>query len=277
MKRFGYYFYPVLIPAILLCSFSGKDEVNAVKLLSQMNDSIKNIQTLRVKIFALERIEKKYLSANSEIKLQTSPRKLYFINPQKKLEILFIEKENGDKAIVKPHVFPYFTMLLDPRGNLMRKNQHYTIHELGFDFIGKSVALTISKDKEGTKHFRYHGLVTRNGKKCHYIEYENKSYGYVNYVVKEKETVTSIAYTNIVNDYLIRYHNDLVNDFGYLKKGRTIQIPNLYCKKAVLFIDEKMMLPIEISLYDEMGIFENYTFSDIVKNGVINTEEFSRQ
>ena len=276
MKRPSFNIFPVLVLAFAAMSFLKKDEISSVKLLSQMTDSIKSIKTLRVKIFALERVERKYLSANSEIKVQTKPRKLYFINPEKKLEILFLENENNNKAIVKPHIFPYVTILLDPRGNLMRKNQHYTVHELGFEFIGKSVALTISKDKEGTKNFRYHGIVNRNGKRCHFIEYENRSFAYVNYTVKEKETVTSIAYNNIVNDYLIRYHNDLVNDFGYLKKGKVIQIPNLYCKKATLFIDEQMMLPIEISLYDDLGIFENYTFSDIVKNGIIEEEEFSR-
>jgi hypothetical protein len=39
------------------------------------------------------------------------------------------------------------TISLDPTGNLMRKNQHYTINELGYSFIGHSIALTINKDK----------------------------------------------------------------------------------------------------------------------------------
>ena len=116
----------------------------------------------------------------------------------------------------------------------------------------------------------------KNGYHCYFLEYENKEYGYVDYVVKEKETVNSIASKNCVNDYLIRYNNDLLNDFGYLKKGKVIKIPNLYCKKAVIYIEEGLMLPVAISLYDDKGIFENYEYSELVINKPIREEEFTR-
>ena len=260
----------------VLFSFSIRNELSPVKLLSVMNDSIRNIKTLRVKIYALERIENKYLTANSEIKLQVSPRRLYFLNPTKKLEVLYNHGELDNKALVKPHVFPYITLTLDPKGNLMRKNQHYTIHELGFDFIGKSVALTLNKDKEGIKNFTYHGKINKLGYHCYFLEYENKNYGYQDYIVGEKETASSIAYKLCVNDYLLRYRNDLLNDFGYLKKGRVIKVPNLYCRKATIYLDEKLMLPVSISLYDDKGIFENYEFTGIEINKHISEEEFSR-
>jgi hypothetical protein len=265
-----------LLFAVLSISFLPPADINPVRLLGQMTDSIHNVRTLRVRIKALERIEKKFLSAESSIKLQSNPRRLYFFNPDKKLEILYNHGQNNDKALVKPHVFPYLSLFLDPRGNLMRKNQHYTIHELGYDFIGRSVALTLSKDKEGLKNFTYHGKVTKNGYRCYFLEYENKAYSYVDYVVQEKETVNSIASKNCVNDYLVRYNNDLVNDFGYLKKGKVIRIPTLYCKKAVIYIEENLMLPVAISLYDDKGIFENYEYFELVVNKPIKEEEFSR-
>jgi len=261
---------------LLSVSFKKRMDMNPLRVLAHMYDSIKNIKTLRVKISAIERVERSFLSANSEIKLQTSPRRLYFLNPTKKLEVLYNHGQQNNKAIVKPHVFPYFTLTLDPTGNVMRKNQHYTINELGFDFIGKSVALTISKDKEGLKNFIYHGKILKNGYNCYYLEYENKNFAYVDYTVGDKETVSSIAYKNCVNDYLLRYKNDLVNDFGFLKKGKVLKIPTLYCKKATLYIDEKLLLPIAIALYDDIGIFETYEFNSIEINKPIREEEFSR-
>lgn len=262
--------------ALVSFSFRKRTDVNPLKLLSQMNDSIKNVKTLRVKIYALERIENKFLTANSEIKLQTNPRRLYFLNPSKKLEVLYNHGKLSNKAIVKPHVFPYVTLSLDPNGNIMRKNQHYTIHELGFDFIGKSVALTINKDKEGLKNFTYHGKVNKNGSHCYFLEYENKNYNYSDYTIGEKETASLIARKLCVNDYLLRYKNDLLNDFGYLKKGKVIKVPTLYCKKAVIYLDEKTMLPVAISLYDDTGIFESYDFTSIEINKGIREEEFDK-
>ena len=105
---------------------------------------------------------------------------------------------------MKPHIFPYLSLRLVPRGNLMRKNQHYTLFELGYDFIGNSIAHTISKDKDGTKNFTYKGKAIKNGFMCYLLEYENTNYGYVVYTVKEKESASSIPYKLIVNDYFLR-------------------------------------------------------------------------
>ncbi len=239
-----------------------------------MFDSIKKIHTLRTKIYALERLGEKYVSAVSEIKVQTSPRKVYFINPSKKLEILY-NAELSTKATVKPHVFPYLTVNLEPTGNMMRKNQHYTINELGFGFISTAIALTVNNDKDAVNHFVYHGKVMKNGYNCYMLEYDNPNYGYRSYTVGEKETASSIAYKLCVNDYLLRNKNNLLNDFGYLKKGSVLTVPSQFCKKAVIYLDEKMMVPVSISLSDDIGLFESYSFSAITINKAFHPEEFS--
>jgi hypothetical protein len=271
--------YRILIPLAVIFFFTGFRDTNTdprpAKLLHQMYDSIKAIRTLRMKISALERIEKRFFSANSEIKLQAHPRKVYFINPSKKLEILYDSEIAENKAYVKPHVFPYITMSLDPRGNLMRRNQHYTIHELGFDFIGRSVLLTLNKDKDGIGNFQYLGSRVKNGYTCNLLEYENKAYGYTDYTVGERETASSIAYKLCVHDYLFRYANDLLNDFGYLRRGSKVRVPTLYCRKAVIYLDEKSCLPVSISLYDDIGLFESYEFAAIQINHQLAPDDFS--
>jgi len=264
---------------LVLISFSFRKtgDIKPAKILLHMYDSIRNVKTLRTKVTALERVDKKFSVANSEYILQTQPRKLYFINREKKLEILYNNELYGHKALVKPHVFPYMTLNLDPTGNLMRKNQHYSINELGYAFIGNSIALTLSKDKDGINNFTYRGTTTKNGYSCHLLEYENKNYNYTEYTVQEKETATSIASKLCVNDYLLRDKNNLLNDFGYLKKGSVLKVPNLYCKKAILFIDEKLMLPISLSLYDDSGLFESYDFSELQINKPFKEDDFVRE
>ncbi|MDI1356252.1 MAG: DUF1571 domain-containing protein [bacterium] len=241
-----------------------------------MYDSIKNIRTLRQNVHAIERIEKTYSNSVSEIKLQTRPEKVYFRGLSKDVEILYDSEKPEVKALIKLHTFPYLMLNLDPRGNLMRKNQHYTIHELGYGFIGKSVALTINKDRDGIKNFTYRGKAVKNGYTCHLLEYENTNYTYVNYTVRDKETASVIAYELCVNDYLLRYKNNLLNDFGYLKKGTVLKVPTLYCKKAMVFLEEKMMLPVSLSLYDDMGLFESYDYTHIQINKPFQADEFDR-
>jgi hypothetical protein len=259
-----------------ILSFRNHNELKPARILHQMYDSIKNIKTLRKKISAIERIDNKYIKANSEIKLHVNPRRLYFINREKKLEVLYNPEPGSKKAFVKPHTFPYLTLTLDPLGNIMRKNQHYTLNELGFEYIGKSVALTLNKDKEGINNFVYHGKHVKNGYNCYFLEYENKTFGYTTYTVGDKETCTSISYKLCLNDYLIRDKNELHNDFGYLKKGRKLLVPTLYCKRAILYIDDKLMLPVSISLYDDAGLLESYEYTGVEVNKPIKPEEFTR-
>jgi hypothetical protein len=270
----------LLVCVAFFVSFSPPEkssEPRVSRIFAQMYDSIQNIHTLRQDVHAVERVENKFSINRSQIKIQTHPRKIYFINPTKKIEILYDSETATHKAFVKPNVFPYLTMQLDPSGNLMRKNQHYSINELGYDFIGKSIALTISKDKDGLQNFILKGKVIKNGYSCYLIEYENKNYGYLDYQVKEHETATSIALKLCVNDYLLRYHNNLLNDFGYVKKGTVLHVPNLYCQKAILFIDEHLMLPVSLSLFDDKGLFESYEYTNIRINQPIKAIEFTKE
>lgn len=268
----------LILTVILFCGFSFRNnsEVKPAKILTQMFDSIKGIKTLRQSVHAIERIENHFNTSFSEIKLQTSPRKLYYHNKLKKIEILYNAETSLHKAYVKPHVFPYLTLSLDPSGNIMRKNQHYSINELGYDFIGKSVALTIKKDKDGINKFTYLGKVVKNGYTCYFLEYENKSYNYTPYVVGDRETASLISYKLCVNDYLLRNKNNLLNEFGYIKKGSVLHVPTLYCQKAILYIDERLMLPVCLSLYDDAGLFESYEYTGIELNKPFQKEEFTK-
>lgn len=274
MKKLIFLFIVITTLSASFLSFRFDKSENAISILNQMFDSIKDVKTLRLSISAIERLGKTYSKANSEIKLQTNPRRLYFVNHEKKLELLYNQNQNNNKVLVKPNYIP--NLNLDPRGNMMRKNQHYTIHELGFDFIGQSISLTIAKDKDGLKNFIYKGKAKKFNSNCYLIQYENNAYSYIEYIVGAKETASSISSKLIVNDYLLRYKNDLFNDFGFLKKGTRLLVPNLYCKKAILFIDDKLLLPVAVSLYDDVGLFESYEYPSISVNCAIGDYEFSK-
>lgn len=247
------------------------------KLIAEMLDSINHIKTVRFKVKAIERVEHGFSASVSESKLIPKPRQLYFTNKEKKLEILFVTGKYENKAIVKPHVFPYLTLMLNPSGNLMRKNQHYTINELGFEFIGRTIALAISKEKDDMfKSLSYYGKHEKNGYNCHMVVYESSAFNFFSYTVGKKETVTMIAGKFNVNDYLLRVKNDLFNDFGYVKEGTKLQIPHYYCKRAILYIDEVTMLPMSVSVYDDAGLFECYDFFNVILNKPIDPKEFTR-
>jgi len=270
MRKVG----PILLLFFYLAGHA--QQVKPLLFIIGMQDSIKKIETVRFRVNALERTQGKYVKSVSDDKILIKPRKLYLLNPEKKLEILFVSGTHNNKAVVKPHVFPYLTLTLNPQGSLMRKNQHYSINELGFEFIGKTIALALSKEKENlAKSLSYIGTQNKNGYKCHLFVYESKTFPYTEYTVLENETVASIATKLCVNDFMLRTKNDLYNEFGHLKTGTKILVPVYYCKKAVFYLDEKTLLPISISVFDDVGLFENYDFTNIILNKPIAPEEFT--
>ena len=249
---------------------------NVLKTLHQMFDSVKKIRTVSYRVDAIEREQNEFHRVHSEIKLQCQPRKLYLINPDRKLEILYDETLDHDKALVKSPTLSFLSLMLDPTGTLMRKNQHYSIHELGFDFVVKALALIIGKDPAGTANFIWHGKVVKNKRLCALIEYKNTQFSYVTYTVGNKETVSSIAAKLLVNEHIVRYKNNLLNDFAYLKPGRELLMPNLYLKRAMLYVDDKTYLPVSITAYDDKDMFECYDFSGVEVNKAFSPSDFDR-
>lgn len=267
----------IVLPVNSFAQVYKEQIVKDLKIISDMMDSVKKINYVRFNMKAMERIETGYAKANTKVKLQLHPRKAYLINTDKKLEVLYNTGELNNKCLVKPHVFPYFTIALDPLGSLMRKNQHFTVHELGFDFVVRTIAMALSKEKDQlSKHLKLLGKVERNNMTCFLMVYENTSFSYYDYTVKHKETVSEIAHKLTVNDYMIRCKNNLYDHYGYLKEGSNLKIPTFYCKKALFYVDEKTMLPVTIMVYDEVGLFECYDYYNIELNNPIPGEEFKR-
>lgn len=246
------------------------------KLILGMLDSSKQVKYLRYELRSIERIETGYSTSMSKVKLQVQPRKSYLKNVGNNLEVLY-NAEESTKATVKPHVFPYVTVTLEPRGNIMRKNQHFTIMDLGFDFTAKTIAIALSKEKEQIlNHLTYLGKHEKNKMNCHLFVYENTDFNYYDYTVQAKETVSSISAKLTVNDYMLRTKNKLYDNYNYLKEGSLIKVPSFYCKKAIFYIDEKTMLPISVSIYDEVGLFESYDYFNLEVNKPIDDAEFHK-
>jgi hypothetical protein len=266
---------------IFLLAFSIKvfaQQVKPLRLVAEMFDSIKNIKTLRYKIKVMERTAGGFNISGSDNKMQSNPLKIYFHNSEKKIEILYVSGVNNNKAWVKPNSFPYITVSLDPSGPIMRKNQHYTIFELGFDFAGKMIASALAKEKDlGAKNLNYYGKKEVNGFNCYMLIYENKNFTYVEYTVGQKETITSIAAKLQVSDFMLRLKNNLVNDYGYLKQGSKIMVPNYFAKRVVFYLDEKTMLPVTMTVFDDVGLFESYEFLNVVINKPIDPKEFTKE
>ncbi|MBK6834445.1 MAG: DUF1571 domain-containing protein [Bacteroidetes bacterium] len=255
-----------------------KTETTPLKVIIAMLDSIKKIKSYEFSLKAIERVEKgEYLTAESNVKLNMNPKALYFRNEKRKISVMYVAGTNENKALVKAKSLMNTTVSLDPYGNMMRKNQHYTIHQIGYDYFGKTIAIALSKDRENlSKNLKFLPKKTINGKTCIGLMFDDPKFSYTKYTVQKNEDVSSIAAKFNVSEYLLRLKNDLHSFYGDIKVGKVIEIPSNYCKNILLYLDEKTLLPVTISIYDDTGLFENYEFLNVKTNKKFGAEDFGK-
>jgi outer membrane lipoprotein-sorting protein len=267
--------------SLLILLFAGADNspktLSCREIIEHMLDSIKIIKTQRYNVKSTERVGEHLLFAESGIKIDSNPKKIYFHSPKKGIEVLWVQGQNNNEALVHSSSIPLMNFNLDPYGSIMRKDQHHTIFDLGFQYIGLTIANTIVKTpKDFDKHFLYAGSINFENHDCHQIVINYPEYKYIEYTTGKGETVTSIAQKLNTSDFKIRYINDLSSYFETIKTGKKLLIPTPYSNKGIVYIDKKTCLPLSIKIYDENGLFESYEFSSVVINKPFLEKEFSK-
>ncbi|UII31133.1 DUF1571 domain-containing protein [Fulvivirga ulvae] len=223
----------------------------------------------------MERIEGKMTSQTSFVKLQRNPFKVYTRQeyPNDGLEVLF--KEGDHSALINPNGFPWLNLKLDPHGSRMRKEQHHTIHDAGYDQVVAILEHLFNKYQSQIHSLTSLESTTWKNKNCWQVEFKNPNFKYSNYTVGRNETISSIADKYMLSSHMILEANKSIEDYYDVSEGQVITIPNDYSPKMLLVIDKQIMVPLVMKVYDDKGLYEHYEFSDIKINPVIKDSEFS--
>lgn len=263
----------------LLGAFQPKEQVPVRTIIENMYSNVEKIQSLKFTMKKKERVDGKILSGEQNVKFERKPKKIYtkIIAPNEGVEVLFVEGQNKNHAYINPNAFPYITLSLDPYGSIMRNNNHHTVHEVGFDYIKGIVEYIENKSGDDfNKFFQYKGDTVFNNRKCYRVLIDYTPFNYVNYTVKPGENLITIAYKLYVSDYMIMSINEDIDDYHDVKPGQVIKVPNGYCKRTWLFIDQQNHLPIVQIMYDEKGLFSKYEFYNVQVNPDFSPEEFTK-
>jgi len=246
------------------------------EILQSTIASVEKIQTLKFHLKCNERFNGKLASIESQIKLNTSPKKVYVY--LKGPEVLWLEGENNGNALVNPDGFPFMNLNLHPMGPIMRENQHHTIHEAGFDYFADIIKNSIGiAGEKFDDYFKHGGTLTWDGYECYLITAEYPEFKYMDYTVLKGETLITIARKLKVSEYmLLEINSDKANNYRDVKANQKIKVPNVYASKMILYIDKELFIPRVIKVYDEKGLFESYEYHDLQVNPKIADEEFTK-
>ncbi|MEP2025037.1 MAG: DUF1571 domain-containing protein [Reichenbachiella sp.] len=271
-------FFLVSLFAIISLSFTDPSIKSAPEKVKEVFVATRNIESLKYELIRSERINGSYVENHVSIKMHRRPYKIYIkeLAPNTGLEVLYPHPLDEKKALVNPNGFPWVNLKLDPKGELMRKDQHHTILEGGYDYVVSVMEYLFYKHKDGISNLlNDHGTGTLNGQPCEIISMVNHNFTYHNHVVKKGESISSIALKNRLNEYMIYEKNKSMSLFGQIKEGDIIQLPSDYAAKMVLFIDQNRQIPLKLEVYDDQGLFEKYEFRNVEINPELTEEEFS--
>jgi outer membrane lipoprotein-sorting protein len=252
-------------------------EVDKHEMFRKMMGTINNINTLSFKLDKTERIKGKMMPGSQDVKLNVKPFKVYLKVhvPNQGAEVLYIEGQNGGNAKVNPNAFPYMTLNLDPDGDILRKDQHHSVKELGFAYTGDLLNHVYTKYKDKINEYvKINGDITYDGRSCWNVTLANKEYKIENYTVQTGEDVLKIARKLRLDEYALLELNN-IKDFDDVKAGQTIKVPNTLCKQIEMYIDKETYLPLYQKLYDEKGLMAVYEYSKLKINPKFKPEEFT--
>jgi hypothetical protein len=270
---------PLFFVILFFCGFHSEEEVSARNIVNNMYAATGKIKSLKFVMKKMERVGGKYLNGVQAVKYNRNPRKVYteIISPNKGVEVLYVEGKNNNHAYVNPNAFPYITLSLDPYGSIMRKNNHHTVHEVGFDYISGIIKHVDAKaGNDFNKIFRYTGDTVFNNRKCYKLLIDYTPFAYINYTVKKGETLKEIAYRLFVSDYMIMTINKGIDDYDDVAEGQVIKVPNAYARKTLLLIQKDTYLPVVQVMSDEKGLFSRYEFYDLIVGPEFSEMEFSK-
>ena len=260
----------------LTFTFQNLQAQSTISCFENMIKTISRIDALEYELHAKELIDGKIFYTHSRVKLQKEPFCFYnyIIKPDMGVEILFTHKNKY--AFINPNGFPFINLKLDPFGKLIRRNQHHTLFDAGFDSFNNIVLSVLELLTESPEKYIVDlGVKQINNIECQVLKVVNPDFSFSEYIVQEGEDIESIAKKFNLSSYLILTENNL-SFYNEIELGDKILIPNSYGEQFEIWIDLQSNLPIVQKIFVNNKLFEHYEFAKIVVNPEFSYDEFDK-
>ena len=267
---------------LLLFAQASYTQINTRKLAEDVIARMATVKSLKYRMYKRERLKGKMRESEIEVKYQKSPFKvyIYIYKPDAGAEVLYVDGVNDKKAFVNPNkkILSLLDLDFDPYGKTLRKDEHHTLFESGFDYmrrILKNVMKVADDEGKFDEYCLYKGEVNFEGRACHKLLLTYPHFKWIDYTVKSGEDLIKIGHDKCLSDYMIMEKNGLSN-YTSVKAGQKIKIPNIYAKEVILYIDKITFLPIYQEVHDDQGLYEEFHYKNLILNPDIPEAEFTK-
>lgn len=249
---------------------------DAAGITQKMLASVKSMQTLSYTGDLKERVKGKMLFEKDDFKININPFKIYVYQytPTLGMECLYVTGQNGGKSKINPHAFPWVNVNLSPEGDMTLANRHHSIFDAGFAYTASILEYLIQKH-QNTKTITMAGTAKMQGVECYFITFTNPLYKMINYTTQGNETPQSLAKKLHLNFYSILENNPKLKLTGTINVGTNLTIPSDYASKMEMYIHKNKFYPVCMRVYDNKGLFEEFSFNSVVINPPFTDQDFS--
>lgn len=252
-----------------------------VVIMDRMKAAINRMNQSSFDLYSKERFGEKYIKKRLTFRVQENPRKVYMKDKDTGVEMLYVKGWNNNKAYINPNGFPWVNVSLSIYDSKVVAENHHTIHDAGLGFVNvllNGFESTVEKaGKDRSTLYTYGGTVEFDGRPCHKIYMEPPTeFKYVSYTTDSDQSLVQLSRRIVASDYLIKEKNN-ISHHRTIKKGTTLQVPNAYAKKVVVYIDKETYMPVVQMLYDERGLFEKFEYTNIRSSPNFSSQEFTTE
>lgn len=254
---------------------------NPVAIMDRMKTAIHNMNQSTFDLYSKERFGDKYIKKHLQFHVQENPRKVYMKDLDEGVEMLYVKGWNNNKAYINPNGFPWVNVSLSIYDSKVVAENHHTIHDAGLGFVNvllDGFERTVAKaGKDRSTLYSYGGTVEFAGRPCHKIYLTPpKEFEYISYTTDRDQSLVQLSRRIVASDYLIKERNK-ISYHRTIKKGTTLQVPNAYAKKVIVYIDKETYMPVVQMLYDERGLFEKFEYTNIRRSPNFSNTEFTTE
>jgi outer membrane lipoprotein-sorting protein len=266
----------ILLSCFLIFLFSLVKGQDAQSITQQMISTVKSMQSLSYTSDLKERVNGTMKTEKASFKINVSPFNIYMYQyfPKLGAQCLYVTGKNGGKARVNTNSFPWITLSLLPEGTLMLEKRHHSVFDAGFLYTALTLENLLNK-YQNDKVMTMNGIVKMQGADCYYITFTNPNYRMVNYTTQPNETPQSIAKKINLNFYSILENNPKLKVIDQIKPGTKLIIPTNYASKMEIYIHKDKFYPVCLRVYDNKGLYEEYSFFDVLINPQFKEIDFS--
>ena len=202
---------------------------------------------------------------------------LYFVEPHKGREAIFVRGWNDGEIRVHKGSFPDISLNLDPLGSTALNGKHHPIHHFGFEYMIELVDRNLSLAK---KHAEGETAVSDGGKVAGEavwkIDVRFPKKGWMA-KAREDETLWHISKRTGQDMNWILYSNrskgwDEPDD---VDEDDPVFIPRYYGHKAEFYVVKDTGLPVKSVVWDWSGrLYERYSYRDVKLNPGLTRADF---